>query len=306
VDEFSGARVDLAALGAAGDGHAAAAAKVDQSLVPEGAQSAQDGVAIYAEHAGEVRGGRESFTRAGLAVGDRPTDLGGDLVSEAERGGAAAIDRVDDASDTSFMRGARVAASESSLVAERLLALFDEAWRRARRRRRWTAVLVGAVAVVAAGVLLTRGHDRPRIEGAPKAPKPVPLALPEPPGMGVACPGAPNSIACDRVAIGVSMTTTPRRLVATVGGRSVLLRDQTSTCAGDPPCAHPYTGPHFYTGFLQPAGLLNGALRVTPDAGRYRWYGRHPLTARLRITATYANGTTATTSRRVPVAPGWG
>jgi hypothetical protein len=204
------------------------------------------------------------------------------------------------------MRVARPPESIVPAFAGRLAALFDEAWGRTRRRRRRLAVLIGAVAAVATGVVLTTARHGPPTAGAPGARAPLPLVLPKPPGMGVACPRAPNSIACDRLAIGVFMTTAPRRLVATAGGRSVVLRDQTTTCPAGPSCAQPYRGPHFYTGYPQPAGLIDGALRVTPDAGRYRWYGRHPLTATLRITATYADGTTATTTRRVPLAAGWG
>ena len=87
--------------------------------------------------------------------------------------------------------------------------------------------------------------------------------------MGVACPEA-NSIACDRIGIAVWLDSAPQRLVASVGGRSVALRDAHIRCGADSSC------PRLYQAMLQPAGLLDGALKVTPDEGRYRWLGRHP------------------------------
>ena len=53
-------------------------------------------------------------------------------------------------------------------------------------------------------------------------------------------------------------------------------------------------------------GLLDGALKVTPDEGRYRWLGRHPVAGTLTVTATYRDGSRAVATRRVPLAPGWG
>jgi hypothetical protein len=183
----------------------------------------------------------------------------------------------------------------------RLLALFDEAWRRARRRRWLLAILIVGTAVAFSTSLWRRGGD-----GSPPGAHVLALRLPKAPGMGVACPAAPNSFACDRIGIAVWMNDAPRRLVATVYGHSVTLHDETTTCLRLQPCAHAYRGPHFWTGYLQPAGLLSGPMKVTPDAGRYRWYGHHPVTGVLRIVATYQDGTTAVATRRVPLAPGWG
>jgi hypothetical protein len=184
----------------------------------------------------------------------------------------------------------------------RVRALFDEAWRRARRRRLATLGAVGLLLALAL-IIASRGTE-PSERAKPASPQPSVLALPKPPGIGVACHTA-NSIACDRVGIAVWMSTTPAlpaQLVATIGDTSVELHDRTDAayCASKPPCSH------FYTAYLDHAGLLNGALEVRPDEGRYRWYGRHPVTAAMRITAITANGARAVTTRRVELAPGWG
>lgn len=193
----------------------------------------------------------------------------------------------------------------AAMAWEHLRGLFDEAWDRTRRRRRWTlAVLItGAAVLVAVVATPTRNNAAPGRK--PATPPPAALALPRAPGIGVACPGKPNSIACDRVGIAAWVSTTPdrpSRLVASIAGMSVELHDRTdgAFCASRRPCSH------LYTGYLQHAGLLDGALKVHPDQGRYRWYGRHPVTGTLRLRATYHNGGTAQTTRRVPLAPGWG
>jgi hypothetical protein len=182
-----------------------------------------------------------------------------------------------------------------------LQALFDEAWRRARRRR-WSAV--GFLVIALAAIITSLGSE-PRDGARSASPRPAVLALPKPPGIGVACPAAPNSIACARVGIAVWMSTTPDRpvrVVATIGDKSVELYDRTDAayCRSKRPCLH------FYTGYLHHAGLLNGALKVQPDHGRYRWYGRRPVTATMRITAIAANGARSIANRRAELAPGWG
>jgi hypothetical protein len=184
----------------------------------------------------------------------------------------------------------------SIVSSDRLRALFDEAWRRTRRRRLLVAAtLVAAVAVAVAVAVAQSAGDR----SVPAAAPPATLALPRDPGMGVACP-EPNSIACDRIGIAVWLDSAPRRLVARVGGRSVVLRDAHIRCGADASC------PRLYQAMLQPAGLLDGALKVTPDEGRYRWLGRHPVVGTLTVTATYRDGSRAVATRRVPLARGWG
>jgi hypothetical protein len=175
-------------------------------------------------------------------------------------------------------------------------ALLEEAWQRARRRRLGTLGTVGILVLALAGIIASRGSE-PRERAGVASPRPAALVLPKPPGIGVACPAAPNSIACDRVGIAVWLAHVPRRVNVVIAGHSVRLR-AAQPRSQDCPC--------FFTGYLKPAGLIDGALRITPDAGRYRWYGRHPVTTTMRITATEANGPAATTTRRVELAPGWG
>jgi hypothetical protein len=182
----------------------------------------------------------------------------------------------------------------SIVSSDRLRALFDEAWRRTRRRRLLVAATLVAAVAVAVAVAQSAG-DR----SIPVAPAPAALALPRDPGMGVACP-EPNSIACDRIGIAVWLDSEPQRLVARVGGRSVALRDAHIRCGAGASC------PRLYQAMLRPAGLLDGALKVTPDEGRHRWLGRHPVAGTLTIIATYRGGSRAVATRRVPLAPGWG
>jgi hypothetical protein len=68
----------------------------------------------------------------------------------------------------------------------------------------------------------------------------------------------------------------------------------------DQPC-----GTHF-EGYLRPAGLLDGPLKVTADRGRFGWTGRRGVEGTVRIIATHRNGSTSETELRVPLRPGWG
>jgi hypothetical protein len=63
----------------------------------------------------------------------------------------------------------------------------------------------------------------------------------------------------------------------------------------------------YFEGALQPAGMLKpGLLHIRPDAGRYYWEGRHPRTLRVRLIAFYRDGTSASTTIRILLHPGWG
>jgi hypothetical protein len=53
--------------------------------------------AALTEHRGQVTRRRESLSRLGLTLGDRPTDLGGDLLMDADR--AVAVDLAVDRGD---------------------------------------------------------------------------------------------------------------------------------------------------------------------------------------------------------------
>jgi hypothetical protein len=109
--------------------------------------------------------------------------------------------------------------------------------------------------------------------------------------MGVSCP-TPNSIRCDRVGLAVWSPSRFPRLEATIAGRPVTLTRKAVT-----------RRLNYYEGFLTPAGLLDGGLRVRPDGGRYRWTGRHPRAATVVLVAP---GRRRWVKRRVYLAAGWG
>jgi protein MpaA len=133
-----------------------------------------------------------------------------------------------------------------------------------------------------------RGESRTAIEGSRKHHPRGRLVLARRPYMGVAC-RIPNSIACDRVGLAVYIPKrrSAVRLEASIAGRPVKMAI---------PDAVPTKGIYFQ-GFLHPAGLRSGPLKVTPD---------RPVFATVRITAHYRDGTSRSTTRRVGLAPGWG
>ena len=103
------------------------------------------------------------------------------------------------------------------------------------------------------------------------------------PYVGVSCPGAPNSIKCDRVSITVWTRQRLSFVTIAIGGRRLQLQPLSSYQSGEG---------WQYTGYLQPAGLLNGPLRVRPDKGRYLWYGKHPVYFTMQVIApTGSDGT---------------
>jgi hypothetical protein len=114
------------------------------------------------------------------------------------------------------------------------------------------------------------------------------------PHLGVACPRA-NSIACDRVGLALWLGVRARRVTATVDGRALRLRPSGWSAKPAP-----------WIGYLRPAGLLDGELKVTPDRGRDFWEGRHPKSARLVVRVTRMDGTRAVTRLDVALHAGWG
>jgi hypothetical protein len=76
---------DLAALGPAGDTHAAAACEVDGSLLAQQVQRSEHGVLVDAEYGGEVDRWRESLAGTDLTFGDRTADLSCDLIVKSHR-----------------------------------------------------------------------------------------------------------------------------------------------------------------------------------------------------------------------------
>jgi hypothetical protein len=115
------------------------------------------------------------------------------------------------------------------------------------------------------------------------------------PDVGVSCPRA-NSIACDRVGLALWLGVAARRVTATIDGRELRLLHSKWGPRGQAP----------WIGYLQPAGLLDGELKVTPDRGRDHWEGRHPKTARVVVRLTRPDGTRAVTRVQVPLRAGWG
>lgn len=61
-----------------------------------------------------------------------------------------------------------------------------------------------------------------------------------------------------------------------------------------------------FAGFLQPAGLVDGPLQLTPDDGPDRWIGRQPVSANVDLWIVGRDGRTTTTSAEVDLSPGWG
>jgi hypothetical protein len=118
--------------------------------------------------------------------------------------------------------------------------------------------------------------------------------------MGVSC-GKPNSIRCDRVGLAVWSPTRFPRIEVTIAGRPLTLTWKSATpgSSWDMPR---YRRLNYYEGFLAPAGLLDGRLRVRPDGGRYHWTGLHPRQATVVLKA----GHLPRAKRRVYLAAGWG
>ena len=85
ADEVAGLLDDLAALRRARDGDAAAAAELEQALVAQRPERAEDGVRVDAEHGGEVPRRRQALSGLRLAVPDRAADLGRHLLVELGR-----------------------------------------------------------------------------------------------------------------------------------------------------------------------------------------------------------------------------
>jgi hypothetical protein len=161
------------------------------------------------------------------------------------------------------------------------------------RRRRiwdmwsaWPITLTAAVAVLAAGCGSHTSRD------ASERRTQAQQLFAQAPSVGVACPTA-GSIACDRVGLAVWLKRPATRVTATIEGQRVRLRP-------------PHSKDGWWEGFLQPAGLIDGPLRVTPDRGRSFWQGSHPRHAHLTIVITRAAGRTDRASLAVPLRAGWG
>jgi hypothetical protein len=122
----------------------------------------------------------------------------------------------------------------------------------------------------------------------------VPLA--RAPYLGVSCDGRPNWIGCDRVGLYVYLDRQVARLTASIEGRKVPMH----SARGGPDARYNWEG------FLRPAGLIDGPLKVKPDRGRYYWFGNTPVSGRVRLTVFDGDRESATRTLRVPLAAGYG
>lgn len=109
--------------------------------------------------------------------------------------------------------------------------------------------------------------------------------------MGIAC-RQPNTIGCDRVGLAVWSRRPARAVHATIAGRRLSLDDREWSARSDRGLRRGFAG------FLQHAGPGGaGPLAVRPG---------HRVSATVRLTITYANGTQQATKLRIGLAPGWG
>lgn len=292
----------------ASDRHASATGEVEQAFVAQRSKRAQDGIAVDAEHCGEVARGRQPVAGACLAAGNRPPDLSCDLFVQLGGVGTVELDVQDGASNTSSIRMTpetepRPADLSSADFASAAQALFEEARRRARRRRRLSTIGFGLVLVaVGIAIVLIANHKRPPSNGGEPAAVAVrpERVLTQPPYLGVSCRQA-NSIVCDRVGLAVYTLPNARAVRATIAGRRMELTD-------DPAFVGPHQRgqPRMFVGFLHHAGLRHGPLAVQVENGRNRWTGVHPVHTKLSLTITLADGSRETTTTRVILRSGWG
>jgi hypothetical protein len=114
------------------------------------------------------------------------------------------------------------------------------------------------------------------------------------PFLGVAC-GQPNSIACERVGVGVTTQPPASLVVVSLAGRLVAL---------SPPASRQAAAG--WLGYLQGVSLRSGPLRIPVARSDTRWFGSPEVHPRVRVTAFFADGQVATISGSVPLHPGFG
>jgi Tol biopolymer transport system component len=171
VDELFCSLDDGAAFGCPGDRDAPSASELEQSLVAQEAERAENGVGVDVEDGGEVFGGGEALAGLCFSVGDRAADLGGDLLVEI--GGIAPVyfDLHGD-SDTITIESKEAAVSvtapprpprpsdpvDREELEALVEALIEEARKRAQRRRRRNGAVVTLVALVGVAVFAVFGR----------------------------------------------------------------------------------------------------------------------------------------------------
>ena len=161
--------------------------------------------------------------------------------------------------------------------------------------RAFAAFLIVASATAAALAFVASTGDPPGAgtpRAAPAQPVRADAVFGRRPQLGVAC-RVPNSIRCDRVGFAVWLRRPAGSVRAAIAGRRFPLRYQEAP-----------TRERMYEGFLRPAGLADGPLRV-PFTARGKWFGESGPSARVRIWIE-ADGRTRATTVRVPLRAGWG
>ncbi|MDX6581387.1 MAG: hypothetical protein QOI10_571 [Solirubrobacterales bacterium] len=117
--------------------------------------------------------------------------------------------------------------------------------------------------------------------------------------LGVSCPAAPNSIACDRVALFVSTRDKPDYLVATIDGHRFRLDDagwhREGSAAG-------------FEGSLEVPGLLHHGPLAVAASDNDRWLGAPPVDIPILLQAVYRDSGTygERLMPSVPLAAGYG
>jgi hypothetical protein len=132
------------------------------------------------------------------------------------------------------------------------------------------------------------------LRGCPTASPLRPLPSSALPFLGVSCP-IPNSIACDRVGIGVHFSRAATLVVVELAGRLVTLSPPT-----DPP------PDDLWLGYLLDASLRHGSLKVHIPRDRRLWLGTPEVWPRVRVTAFFPDGHAASLTGTVLLHPGFG
>jgi hypothetical protein len=161
--------------------------------------------------------------------------------------------------------------------------------------RAFAAFLIVASATAAALAFVASTGDPPGAatpRAAPEQPVRARSLFVRHPQLGVAC-RVPNSIRCDRVGFAVWLRRPADSVRAAIAGRRFALRYQEAP-----------TRERMYMGFLRPAGLADGPLRV-PFTARGKWFGEGSPSARVRVWIE-ADGRTRAATVRVPLRAGWG
>lgn len=131
------------------------------------------------------------------------------------------------------------------------------------------------------------------LRGCPTKRSAEPLAPEIDPFLGVTC-HVPNSIACDRVGVGVGFAAPAALVMVEVDGRLVTL---------NPPLDPP---DDLWQGYLYQAGLRHGPLAVGIAPGASFWSGTREVRPYVTVTVFYEDGTVASRTSRGFLHPGFG